>query len=286
MKKRIGIAFVLIFLLTLVTTIFRGWANLLIEDVIISYILYLVLAYAYTKYIHQNTLFAFSALSGSLLFLILISIIVDGQLPTVGLPNMVAALLGILCGVFFATKYLPSIYTALLSIVILCGTIWYVIKGNDYWFDYLNGGTFDGSYTMKTSPIGKLYNQQDAILVSELQRGIILLDFWNTSCYNCSINFPKVDEWKRRYNSRIKKYSVNVPLDNQLVNDVYKIYDTTLRKLPLYFSDSAATVYFNITAYPTYVVMENGNILYKGSSLLRVEDIMENILLVKNKDEY
>lgn len=116
-------------------------------------------------------------------------------------------------------------------------------------------------------------------------KGVIILDFWTTTCGICFKKFPKFDELNRQFggSDNIKFYSVNVPVKD---NEPFEKIVNTIEKYNYSFGNLFATKrkrteeLLDIYAYPKLIILQNGKVSYTKFK------VMTNPLIFINNLEY
>jgi thiol-disulfide isomerase/thioredoxin len=119
-------------------------------------------------------------------------------------------------------------------------------------------------------------------LVSEInfKNKIVLLDFWTTSCGACFRKFPKLQEAYEKYRSdpSIMVVAVNAPIQEDKAGQAFQMIREREYSFPVVVTkEENLAEKFGVQAYPTtFVISQNGNIVFKGSiegALELVEDL-------------
>src|SRR5690606_1924273 len=263
--------------ITVVTTIFRGWLGLLIEDVAISFILYFLTSCFFIKRLHysgKETIIYFLA---SLVVLLLIAAAIDGQWPSIGLPDTQFEIAGVVFGSLIAGNMTRKILTIPLAVLFACATIWYVIDGNKYWTNYIFHDSLTGATNRQSNVKWLTYTEAgDTFRSVNFTDKYVVLDFWTTSCIICRKQFPNFEALSQKYKNSATIFfqSMNVPLmtDTQgmaaIISRKYNFKKT--------FTDSLTTKQLGINGYPVYIVIKNDTILYKGMHIKQLERFLES----------
>lgn len=265
----------------ILTTVFRGWLGMLIEDVTISFILFFGATFIFIKRKKITPFKAGLYFSVSLLSLILIAAIVDGQLPTIGLPNMISAFLGVICGSLFSSRVIDRKLSLSLTIAFFTTTIWYVVSGYKLWANYIFNGTFTGVLQQPPKNNWYTYNETgDTFRSHSFGSKFVVLDFWTTSCIVCRKQFPHFEKFFNAYkNNRAVVFQlVNVPLGTDTPGLAAKIIGYKESGLPTAYADTGIVRAFEINSYPVYLLLKNDTILYKGMYIEKLEAYLSNAL--------
>ena len=117
---------------------------------------------------------------------------------------------------------------------------------------------------------------------TELKNKIVIFDFWTTSCGVCFRKFPILQEEFVKYKNTpgIEFYAVNIPLKRDSIGAAKRIISEYPYTFPVLYakSDSLAKL-FKVFAYPTVIIILNGEeIIFRGN----IEGIDE--IIEKNKN--
>lgn len=155
------------------------------------------------------------------------------------------------------------------SALVLSGAYWISTSGNTAWIHYCKFRTFSGRINEKLN--APLYFQTTTDSTSNISFGeqLIVLDFWSQTCGYCYKGFPKL---QKAYNSFPKEkaaiYAVYVklsPEDNHAKGDsILRAKGYTFPMLSVSLK-SPALLQLNITQYPTVVILNGKELLFKGS---------------------
>jgi thiol-disulfide isomerase/thioredoxin len=277
MRPKIVRIFFTVLLLLIATTVLRGWLGLLVEDVVISFILFFIAAYIFVtrlKYPARAVLLYFS---GTLFFLIIVSVLVDGQWPTIGLPNLASSFAGIFCGSLAGSKHVHKVLALSLGLVILSITIWYVASGYKLWANYVFNGSFTGRDNNITNAPWFTYTETgDTFNAAYFKDKYVVLDFWITSCIVCRKQFPHFEQLFQKYerDTNVIFQSVNIPLTRDRPGAAARVMNKEKYRFPKAFADSSITRIFDINGYPVYMLLKNDRVLYKGMYLEDMESLL------------
>ncbi|RZJ91814.1 MAG: TlpA family protein disulfide reductase [Chryseobacterium sp.] len=106
--------------------------------------------------------------------------------------------------------------------------------------------------------ITKISNYKvDAIEFSQLRGKAVILDFWATYCSACIKEFPKMDEFQKRYAKHLQIFLMNAyPKDDENILKDFLIQERVSIKnfvLPIVKSDSLIREIFPIKSMPHYI---------------------------------
>ena len=107
----------------------------------------------------------------------------------------------------------------------------------------------------------------------------LLIDFWGTWCGPCKAAMPRLREIEENYTDKINVLSVleDSPENFELANQILDENGLTGERLAR--QNEALTRYFGVTAFPTYILIDNdGTILTRGSSVKTLDWIEEHYL--------
>ncbi len=183
----------------------------------------------------------------------------------ISFPSSVAIILGCFSGLLLQIKYLKFI-----PVVFLAFIVFMFFKGTSLWLHKINYNTYLAR-TDKTvnnlvfrDEAGNFYN------TSEYSSDrIVLVNFWNNYCGACLREFPqlnKLDSLLKK--SKISFLAINVPVRKE---DYMAIANERLLsnhgKFSNYFAvnTDSLTSEFNISSYPTTIVLQGNKMLYRGS---------------------
>lgn len=108
---------------------------------------------------------------------------------------------------------------------------------------------------------------------------LLLIDFWGTWCGPCKAAMPRLREIEENYADKINVLSVleDSPENFELANQILDENGLTGERLAR--QNEALTRYFGVTAFPTYILIDNdGTILTRGSSVKTLDWIEEHYL--------
>jgi thiol-disulfide isomerase/thioredoxin len=187
--------------------------------------------------------------------------IVDFKSTLLSLPSSVAHFLGISLGVlcFYGSKTTRLITT----VSILSFGIWGMSTGYSLWIHYIEYGTLFSethdiapNYTF-VDPAGKISKKE------AFKKDYVVLDFWQTSCGVCFTKFPLVQQLylKSLKSKNFSVYSINIPIKRDLTRTAFEVIKEQGYTFPVLKNIDNN---FDIRAFPTVLIINNGIIVYKG----------------------
>jgi thiol-disulfide isomerase/thioredoxin len=196
------------------------------------------------------------------------------------LPDALLQYLGIAFGFMFVTFQKSfRIFTTVFGFSIAFLMFY---AGYDLWLHKLDFGTFTGKVEAHNLPTKFEAFDESKSLVSEInfKNKIVLLDFWTTSCGACFRKFPKLQEAYEKYRSdpSIMVVAVNAPIQEDKAGQAFQMIREREYSFPVVVTkEENLAEKFGVQAYPTtFVISQNGNIVFKGSiegALELVEDL-------------
>lgn len=273
----------LVFLTTLgivVATTFIRYQSV-VADIPISFTLFLVATWflIYRKVLSIKQVFC--SFSLSLLFLQIAATLIDGALPSIGLPNIIVSFFGIIAACVWAGKTIAMGIKVLIPIAIYIFSFWYIIGGYNYWFNFLGNATFTGKVNIQMPKGWYTYSEkQDTFDADFYLNKIVLLDFWNTSCGVCFKKFPELENLyqKHRQEKNFILQSVNIPISRDTLGMAFKMVDQKNRySFPVVVGNEEMRAAFNISAYPTVLLIDHGKVIFRGRLEL-VEKVLSEAL--------
>ncbi len=202
--------------------------------------------------------------------------IIDFQ-PTLGtLPDFLIHCLGILIGfIYYKSNKLIGVAVTALA---LCFVLYMFFDGYERWIHKLDFGTF--YYTVSEEVPGfTLINSNGIDFTNkDLKDKIVIFDFWTTYCGVCFKKFPILQEEFVKYKNTpgIEFYAVNIPWKRDSVGAAKRIISEYPYTFPVLYakSDSLAKL-FKVFAYPTVIIIRNGEeIIFRGN-IDGIDDLIE-----------
>lgn len=192
----------------------------------------------------------------------------DWKFISIGTPNLFLCIVGATYGALLASEKIKRITGSLLLIASGIFSGWYMLGGNEYWFNYAFDGTFTGKVSdEKSYNWYKLVDTSGATNEVRYKDKLVVLDFWNVSCVTCYRKFPYLDSLTRQYSSdtNVVFIAVNLPVANDETR-VQKVQ--SLKGKYIFrnvFADTAAARMFDINGVPVVLILKENKLLYKGS---------------------
>lgn len=177
--------------------------------------------------------------------------------------------ISILSGYFLSTISTLKFKIALsLSFLLIISLASLVIISFSEQIDFY--GNIDGSvnYTSNDSSFNVLdFKNSKRLNLLEIEKEIIVLDFWNNNCAVCYIKFPKYKKLRDKYknNNEIGFYTINSYDEEEEIAEGQLISDSLNYKFLNYFQDRKISEKLNVYAFPTVLVLKNDKVVYRGS---------------------
>ncbi|MBL7718536.1 MAG: TlpA family protein disulfide reductase [Flavipsychrobacter sp.] len=266
---------IVVSILSVSTGFVRNWS--LSIDLFVSFGAFFLATWYFTNKVKSiNTLLLL--LVNILLINVVVTYLLDGKLPLLGLPNILCMIAGTLTGYFFytAAKKVHKIITLLLG-AITCISLY---ATHEKWVHYLNFGNISGSVAEPGISDVRFYNKQgETINATDYTSKIAILDFWNRGCLVCYQKFPKLQQLYNKYKSdpRIVIQAVNIPLEGDNAGIAFDIVEQKGYTFPVIIGANNADSIFQINVYPTVILINNGKIIYRGGiepAMAVVEDLL------------
>ncbi|MFT4062001.1 MAG: TlpA disulfide reductase family protein [Edaphocola sp.] len=246
----------------------RGWTDFvtLAESCTIGLVLFFALQVSMSRghcvAIKKNIFFKSLVCYFSVL---MFSIIVDWEWPSIGIPNILFEILGIVCGFFFSVS-VKKIIPILSIVCLIFFSISYTLFFSKYWYNKVFYGAFSG-----------LQRQEKQISLPILKGGkrIKIVDVWNTSCVVCFRKFPQFQAIYSKYknDNRLDVVSINIPLKRDTIGMAEYMIKQRGYTFPVIIGDSTVLNQLDIEYYPTTLLLKGDSILFRGDV-----DAMENVL--------
>jgi thiol-disulfide isomerase/thioredoxin len=135
----------------------------------------------------------------------------------------------------------------------------FIIQPNIYSF-LKNGGQRPINYFPKI----EIKNENSENII--FGKGIVVLDLWTTSCGVCFKEFPDFNKLSKKYKSRVKFYSLNVPLRNDNFERSKKI----MKNLNYDFKNLYCKEFkqvkdsLKVSSFPTLIILKDNKIQFLG----------------------
>lgn len=209
---------------------------------------------------------------------------VAGRLPLESLPNFASTIWGCINAyLFYGFTTRRSRAVLVLCTASVCA--WYVAFGGDLWHSKNYFGTFSGR-TFQASPAGwhaYLDTFSDSN-ISQTNRDVIVLDFFNTHCAPCFAKFPKLQKLHEKYRSNTQVFisSVNIPYTDDNPYNTVQMLKERGYTFPVLIGKDGLDSLFGIQLYPTVIIMTKNAIIYRGD-ITAAEDIIVETLTKTGK---
>ena len=253
----------------------------MVEDVVSSFILFAAAVWFLIKIKRYPAGLTLLYALLSLFLFELLAIVVDGAFSLFGLPNILSANLGMVCGYLLGRKRRPRFWAVGISLLLLCACIGYVTIGFKYWTNYFFQDSFTGKVNLAMPHHNWFFYEKssaDTIRPEELEGRITVLDFWATSCSACRKEFPEFEQLYRRYKADTNLYFqvVNVPISRgSLERQDELIRETRTRySFPMVTASDSTTAAFTISSYPVYLVLVQDTIRFRTIHLSLLEQYL------------
>ena len=198
----------------------------------------------------------------TIIALVLLSMIIERELPTLGIPNIVGNIISIiLCYIYYTTNKAVIKIIFFITSFVIC--VSYYFYGFKCWLNYLNYNHFSEKVNIKVSPNWKTYLPSDFIVSNDQ---LILFDCFNTSCGICFKKFPILQKlYTNNSDSNLLIYAVNVPIKRDTPSMALNMVRMRKYTFPVLVAKNKFDSVFDINGYPTVFLIKNNAILYKGS---------------------
>ena len=204
--------------------------------------------------------------------------IFDFQSTLISLPDFLIHCLGILFGfIYYKSNKLIGVTVTILA---FCFVLYMFFDGYDRWFHKLNFGTFYYTVSEEVPEFIMINSKGIDFTNKDLNNKIVIFDFWTTSCGVCFRKFPILQEKFVKYKNMpgIEFYAVNIPWRRDAIGSAEKIISEYPYTFPILYakSDSLAKL-FKVFAYPTVIIIRNGEeIIFRGN-IEGIDEIIEKI---------
>lgn len=131
---------------------------------------------------------------------------------------------------------------------------------------------------------GKLYPNNNDIRI-DTSLGIVILDFWYTSCLPCIKAIPDLNKIYSKYKKQIRMYGINPSPDD--IKDLSKI-DNFQKRItilyPIVLAEWDDLIDYKIISFPTlYIFDKNGNLVFNQIGISSEENLFEKLDSVLKK---
>lgn len=279
--KVILIIFLFSLLLMLLIASLRGYVSVMSSS-LVGFIAYFLLT-NYLIYRFKSKLKDFwiviTILSGLCIFQ-LPSHIFEFQATLISLPDFLIHCLGILIGfIYYKSNKLIGVAVTILA---LCFVLYMFFDGYNRWIHKLDFGTFYYTVSEEVPEFTMINSKGINFTNKDLKDKIVIFDFWTTSCGVCFRKFPILQEEFVKFKNTpgIEFYAVNIPLKRDSIGAAKRIISEYPYTFPVLYakSDSLAKL-LKVFAYPTVIIIRNGEeIIFRGN----IEDVEK--IIEKNKN--
>ena len=274
MKKALVI-FLFVLLLVILTTFVRSYD--LMADIPVSFVVFGCFLLGYLKKTNSvNPLHTLVIQVISLLLLYALGTVIDQAAVgegyhffEVGFPNFLSAILGSVCGYLLYTKRRLIV---VIYMLVAGGAMYMYVNSWKYnWFNFVTNNSFTGQENEPLPPIGLGYNQNaDTFDLSDFDKKVTLIDFWNSGCGYCFEEFPQIEQLHKQYmeNDAIQVISVNIPLKRDSENQAFEMIDKWGYTFKVYKGSEDIAKQYNIDGYPTIILVKDNKIVFRGNLAL------------------
>jgi thiol-disulfide isomerase/thioredoxin len=198
-------------------------------------------------------------ISPPLLVLFFVNIINFKQ-AAISLPSNLFLVLGAFLGFLF---YKSSSYIHIILLVLLLRA-WFFF-GEEFYFNKINYGSFKKEVNIKT-PTYEFFDSSEKKILLKSSSKKIVLDFWNSSCAPCYRLFPYIDSISKIIDtSKYEIFVVNIPKQKEIFTDNFQLLNKFNYSFNQLFAKNISFLdSINTNTFPTTVIIENENIIYKG----------------------
>ena len=146
-------------------------------------------------------------------------------------------------------------------LVLVCG--WFIYFQSLY-FNQLLYKSYNQNVLFKY-PNVKMYDTTGSIVALNDNK-YYFIDFWTSHCAPCFRLFPKIDSINKLADtSRLEFITINIPMEKEVKEDNYRIlndFDYTFKKL--YAGTTSVADSFQVSYFPTTVVVKNNRVIFRG----------------------
>ncbi len=219
--------------------------------------------------VHIKAIYPFCAVALAILLVETPLRIVAFKTSIITLPEFFLYLFGAFGAFFFFRR--KSFMTTTSLIVLTVFAVLFGLKGEHYWLNKLNYGTFTGR--VERTPMKDycfLDEQGDTVRLSDLRGKKLLIDCWAKSCGICRKKMPIVQQVYERYkyNDKVCVTSLYVIYRGESREEAVEIVKKQGCSFPVWTIDKSheLLVDLNITGYPTTLIIdEEGYLIFHGA---------------------
>lgn len=125
--------------------------------------------------------------------------------------------------------------------------------------------------------------QGNKIRLSDMKGKPVVLNFWATWCYYCTVEMPDFEEMYKKYGEDVQFMMVNLTDGKRETVDGAKKYISDKGyTFPVYFdTDSKAAIAYGISGIPaTYFIDAEGNLKAYANSMIDMESLKKGIEMI------
>ncbi len=192
--------------------------------------------------------------------------VLDGAPPTVGCFDIAGQALACVFGYLYR-RYTAAAFRIAIVAISVAMSVFYYLRGHELWLNYLSYGTATG-IVHETAPTDWM-NQiaPSADKTNYKATDMVVLDFFNTRCGYCFAAFPTVqqyyEQWKN--NDRVAVYALDIPIKGDTTGMAMQVVRDRGFTFPVLVGNENLKKLFNIQAYPTVIVLQQNNIIFRGT---------------------
>lgn len=111
------------------------------------------------------------------------------------------------------------------------------------------------------------------VTLSELKGKPVLLEFWASWCFACSMSFPHTNRIAEKYSKRIHAIGINTDIEN--ISELKEIIEENNIKFSIWINHPEGNSHFGgISSLPTFIILDkNGKIVKKIIGLKKDTEI-------------
>jgi thiol-disulfide isomerase/thioredoxin len=279
MKFKKLILYVFIVLLIEVATAFIRYRSLK-ADFCISFVIFFTIVFFLIKKEPKHKKAILLSFLAAIIGLQALVWILDGKFPMVGATNTVGTIIATIAAYIYSNSNLFTRRSILIFCTSIC--IFYFVRGHMLWIHYLNYGNLTGQMFQKVPEnwLGSLASA-DSNNKRVLERKLVVLDFYNTSCVVCFRKFPLLQKLTDKYKNlnSIGIAAVNIPLERDTIGMAQYLVRSKGYSFPIIVAQKCADSVFKILAFPTTIIIKGGDVIYKGN-IEGAEEIVEKQLTI------
>jgi thiol-disulfide isomerase/thioredoxin len=120
-----------------------------------------------------------------------------------------------------------------------------------------------------------------SLRISELNKKLVILDFWGTGCTACIQAFSELDSLQKKFDEEIQIVMVNKESKDSTLNFFAKRKKIELPRLPFITGDKKLHAYFPYEGYPYQVWISEGKVAFKTESYNATPERISDLLAGK-----